>query len=224
MKLKKLLLLIIFSVSVFWITDVHADTLNITLKGTHYYDSAANVITMMNTERNSRGLDSVVLDRDLTIMANARARELSLFYSANHIRPDGTDAYASYGYDYETPIAGRYDSSSTAYNYFVSNENYFPYMMSSTVKSVGAACFGTQNGYYYWIIVYSNSFSYNPSTLTGSSIRNEGVLINSNNITNIRVDDLGNWNHASLGEVYALNGLSIRNSGFARLIILMVIG
>ena len=213
MKIRNLLILFIF-IAIFWVVDVKADTLNITLTGTHYYDNAANIITMMNTERNSRGLDSVVIDRDLTIMANSRAKELALFFSSNHVRPDGTDAYASYGYDYESTVAGKYDSSATAYNYFVGNENYFPYMMSSTVKSVGVACFGTQNGYYYWVIVYSNSFSYNPSTLTGSSVKNEGVLINSNNITNIRVDDLGNWNHASLGDVYALNGLSIRNNGF----------
>ncbi|MBQ8131424.1 MAG: Ig-like domain-containing protein, partial [Bacilli bacterium] len=214
-RLKKLLFGIFVFFCFFGITDVYADTLNVTLTGTYYYNNASSFVSMLNTERSSKDLGTVVLDRDLTTIANWRAKELSLYYSANHVRPDGTDAYDTYGYSYESTFASRSDGYTMVYNSFMNDATVSSYLLNANVKSIGVGCFGTQNGYYYWVVVYSSSPSYNASTLTGTSTKSgESVLIDSSNISVIRVDDLGNWNHAALGDVYALNGFSLRNNGF----------
>lgn len=184
--MKKFLNIIVFIFMIFLsITPVLASSnANVTVSGEYNYSYAAEVLKLVNEERQERGLSTLKMDSKLTALAMERAKELSIYYS--HTRPNGEAWYSimklSKGETYGENAAVGQITPASAMSDWMDSEGHKINIVNKNYKSMGVGCY--KNGIYtYWVQIFSTEATSNEKIETGKRIEKEGsVSVSSKNI------------------------------------------
>ena len=133
-------------------------SVQVKITGTYDYEKSKEVFDLINEERTSRGLEPVVMDKELFEAAQLRAAEIAIFYS--HTRPDGSSCFSIFPEAiYDTPglhvaggeniTAGRL-SAESAMDAWMNSPGHRSNILMSSFTSVGVGCF-YHDGAYYWV-------------------------------------------------------------------------
>ena len=132
-----------------------ADTLlqtasRIPLNITYDYESASQMVSLVNQQRAAKGLAPLTMDKSLLEAAMNRASELTLLYS--HTRPIGISGLtASLDASYESISAGQGTASEALAVWMNGEDQTAVFDAGYTAAGVGAV---TAGGVSYWVILY----------------------------------------------------------------------
>lgn len=169
------------------------------------YDTAREVLRLVNQHRASLGLSQLKLDYNLTSTAMLRAAEtiyISDPYDSyklkNHIRPNGEAWYSAfpstaYGAVAENIAAGQV-SSSEVMDAWLNSSGHRANIEKANMNYIGIGCVIYNGVYrYYWSQEFASSLtSYIPETRTGKVT--ETVSTNTSEVANIGWTDVnGTW-------------------------------
>lgn len=122
---------------------------------------ANDVLKYLNNYRSEAGVNSVTLDRTLTIAANIRALELAYSQKFSHERPNGTKYHTaiteiggSWSYVGEN-IAGGYTSAKSVSEAWKDSEGHYANMINSNYNKVGIGHVYV-DGMDYWVQLFSD--------------------------------------------------------------------
>ena len=118
------------------------------------------VLDLINKERNSQGLSSLKMDKELMDTAIGRAAEITVSFS--HTRPDGSSCFSVYPSNQRSMgenIAAGYSSASSVVNGWMNSSGHRANILSSSFNAIGIGCVKTSSGYY--IYYFLTSFSHN---------------------------------------------------------------
>lgn len=117
---------------------------------TYDYESASQMVALVNQQRTTRGLSSLTMDKTLLEAAMNRASELSLVYS--HTRPIGISGLtACLDASYESISAGQGTASEALAVWMNGEDQAGLFDADYTAAGVGAI---TAGGVSYWVILY----------------------------------------------------------------------
>lgn len=140
-------------------TAYAADTVNVKISGTEYYDNAFQVLTLVNKEREKRGLTALTMDKELLGVAMQRAAETNVYFS--HTRPDGSDystAFPEGLWGYGENIAAGQTSPKSVMSDWMDSSGHKANILSEDYNAIGIGCYKAGN-FYYWV----QSFGYKSS-------------------------------------------------------------
>ncbi|MCD7839660.1 MAG: CAP domain-containing protein [Erysipelotrichaceae bacterium] len=113
---------------------------------------ANEIVTLTNKQRTNNGLSALTVNSKLTSAAQARARELYVYFS--HTRPDGSSCFSvldDYGYTYcycgENIIQG-YNSASSAVNAWMNSSGHKANILSEKYTEIGVGVLEIYGTYY----------------------------------------------------------------------------
>ncbi len=122
-------------------------------------DEVYEELALVNKNRKTAGLNPLVIDTELTFLANIRAEELAVSYG--HNRPDGTlydTIFSEYGAERSQltleNIAEGYETVSDAMQAWMESEGHRDNIMNPDVTSIGIAINGI-----YWEQLFSDSIA-----------------------------------------------------------------
>lgn len=121
----------------------------VSVSGSFNYDSARQMLDLVNQTRAAAGLGPLVYDYNLEDYAKQRAAELTVLNS--HVRPDGTNVPYSENYSIGWATA------SDAQNAFVNSSSHYANIVGAYTTMAGA-CF-IAGGQTYWVQIYSSNAS-----------------------------------------------------------------
>lgn len=114
-----------------------------------------HMLDVMNAERKKNGVSPLSFDPQLTSLARLRASELTVYYSANHNRPDKR-AWNTVFDDYNYPIyyAGEniaygQKSADEVMKVWIASPGHYSNIVNPNFGHVGLACY-EKNGVLYW--------------------------------------------------------------------------
>lgn len=117
------------------------------------------VLQLTNQIRNEVGATNLVLDEQLSAIADIRAKEIVT--SFEHTRPDGSQFYSALqenGYTYRTcgeNIAYGYSSASSVVTGWKNSSGHYKNMVNTGFGRLGVGVY-VSNGTYYWVQLFSD--------------------------------------------------------------------
>ena len=149
-----------------------AQTGQVSVSGTKYYDYAYEVLTLVNEQRAKAGRSALSPDAHLTEVAMLRAAECSVRFS--HTRPNGkscftADAVWSSASAYGENIAYGYNSSASVMNGWVNSQGHYANIINGSYRSVGIGAVKVGNTLYWEQAFSSNTSASAPQRGTGSA-------------------------------------------------------
>lgn len=143
-----------------------SSTIEISVSGIQKNDMAFVALEKINAERNSLGVGSLVMDKNLMAVASQRAAEISIDFS--HKRPDGRtcfEGFESYSYrgSLAENIAYGFDTGSDVYKGWKDSEKHHKAYINGVYTKTGLACLEV-NGVHYWVQVFQNGTESTPYT------------------------------------------------------------
>ena len=146
------LTLIISSVLTFAFSANAADTKMVS--GTLNYSYAAEVLEIVNRERNANGLKSLTMTKSLTDGAMLRAAETTVSFS--HTRPNGERCFTAFEWVNSAGenIAYGQRNPSEVMNGWMNSSGHRANILSSSFTCIGIGCF-EYNGRLYWAQAFS---------------------------------------------------------------------
>ena len=114
------------------------------------------VLNLVNQERSKAGLPSLRMDKDLSIAANKRAKEINVLFS--HKRPDGKWWYTVSPKANGENIAWGQKSPKDVMNTWMNSRDHRNNILSRDFKSIGIGYHKTNS--HYWVQLFGNK---NPS-------------------------------------------------------------
>jgi len=142
--------------------------------GTENYDAANSVLAYVNEYRAAAGAAPLKMDPQLTAHAMQRAAELAVFYSSDHLRPDGTKWYTVLEGVFHNRAAGEniawgYSSASAVSSAWYNSAGHYANMVNTNYISIGIGCFYQPGGQLCWVQLFS-------SQTTGKSYSGSGTV------------------------------------------------
>lgn len=130
-----------------------ASVYSVTVKSQEKYGYAYEVLDIINKERSSRGLSKLTMDKAMLDAAMQRAAEISISFS--HDRPDGSDCFSAFDWDYcvGENIAWGYSSPSSVCSGWMNSQGHRENILTSGFESVGIGC-AYIDGSYCWVQVF----------------------------------------------------------------------
>lgn len=134
---------------------VNAETGQVTVSGTEYYDVAKEIVDQVNAERAKENLPALTYDVKLSEVSMKRAAETSILWS--HIRPDGSNWYtitsttilgSTWGENILADNSAS-PSASRAVNAWLGSSSHKASMMSESYKTIGVGVIRVGNANYY---------------------------------------------------------------------------
>ncbi len=121
---------------------------DVSITGTNNYDMAYQVLDLVNQERKSDGLSSLVMDESLLSTAMQRGSEVAVLCA--HTRPDGSSCFYLNSDMYAENIAVGYTSASAVMDGWMNSEGHKDNILTAAYTTIGIGCF-YHNGTYYWV-------------------------------------------------------------------------
>lgn len=138
-----------------------SNPLKVTVAGTVDYDSAHNILPLVNQARSAVGASALTWDYSLEESAIQRAAEIYIYY--DHTRPNGSDCFTAF----KGLSAGMYSAgeniqmgsyvigTSAANQNWTNSPGHYGNMIDTNYTRFAAACFVGSNGYSYWVEVFA---------------------------------------------------------------------
>ncbi|MBR6802036.1 MAG: CAP domain-containing protein [Eubacteriaceae bacterium] len=140
-------------------TAVFADTADVKITGIYDYDSAYEVLDILNEERIKNGKSPLSMNKDLLASAMQRAAECCVFYG--HTRPDGSDCFTAFP-DVKVRAAGEniaagQPDSSVVMNSWMNSTGHRENILADAFETVGVGCFyQPEIGVRTWVQLFSS--------------------------------------------------------------------
>ena len=155
---KIFMFLFITFASLLFINNVDASNIKMTVTGIQDYDYVNKVVQSVNHERTVAGLNTLVLDKDLTERAMIRAAEIYDLFS--HTRPDGTPCFTVLnGLYYSLAAENIAEGQTTAFNVmeaWMNSTGHRANILNKDVKAIGVGHINV-NGRNYWVQLFSDN-------------------------------------------------------------------
>lgn len=132
-----------------------ADEDELYIDGTYDYQSAYEVLSLVNTQRTAQGLKALSMDKELLEAAMQRAAEIGVLFE--HTRPNREDCFSimpSASSRGENIAAGQYSAGSVM-NSWMSSSGHKANILGD-FTSMGVGCF-VHNGCYHWVQLFSSN-------------------------------------------------------------------
>jgi len=119
------------------------------IHGTDHYDTAQEILRLLNIERKKRGVCELVLDKELTEAAMLRAAETTHCFS--HTRPDGTKCFTACGKMSGENLVYLYNNNNyqkdaaEAMKLWMSSDGHRENMLNGRYKSIGIGAIKADN-------------------------------------------------------------------------------
>ena len=139
---------------------------SLTVDGKRDYAMAYEVLEYVNKQRESLGLNKLVMDKELLEAAMQRAEETSVYFDANHRRPDLRSYLTVSKKTRGENIAGGYSTAKEAFEGWKSSFGHYANMTNQSWVSTGVGCF-RQGNLYYWAEEFSSQTAV-PAGTTGN--------------------------------------------------------
>ncbi len=111
--------------------------------------AAKKVLEVVNAQRNSAGLASLIWEEELAKVAKTRAQEIEVSFS--HNRPDGSEWWTlNSGIMYGENLAKNYKSADAVVNAWMESPTHKANILESGFQSIGVAVFRGKDGIWYW--------------------------------------------------------------------------
>ncbi|MBR6045449.1 MAG: Ig-like domain-containing protein [Ruminococcus sp.] len=134
------------------VTAFAGSAVTLKVSGTYYYDSAQNMLKLVNAERSAKGVGALTLDKELTAAAMQRAAEISVDF--NHYRPNGELCFTvSNKAGGENIAANGSLNASGAFEQWKNSSGHYANMISEDFQSIGIGVFSS-GGYVYWVQLF----------------------------------------------------------------------
>ena len=135
-------------------------TYKLGISGTNDYDSAYEVLDILNGYRRQNGLPALKMDGELLETAMFRAAETAIYYS--HTRPDATDFSTALSNRFSQcvnaeNIAAGHSSAQEVMTSWENSPGHNANMLDAGHDSVGIGCFIDSNGNRYWVQCFSSA-------------------------------------------------------------------
>ena len=187
------------------------------LNNVYQYDKANEVVQLVNEQRESAGVQSLTVDKELSEAAMTRARELALLFE--HERPTGESISTVSDKVVGENIAAGQSTASGAMNSWMNSSGHRANILNSSYQSIGVGSFH-QNGITYWVQLFSDQISSNASVETGTKTTStEQESISYDNIAGIVVNyNSDYWFQGeyvfNAGVEYKVEHAGIQNAGW----------
>ena len=192
MKLKNkiILLFLTFVFSIMFLTNkaLAVNIIDVRVTGTRDYTKASEVLSLVNQERKSLGLNELKMDAELQEVAMIRAGETGLNF--DHTRPDGTMCYTINSKLNGENIACGMTNASEVMKKWMDSQSHKDNILYTDYNSIGIGCFKNGN-VYYWVQNFSINNASSESSKTGTqnvtfsvSVLNENLNLYARKVTN----------------------------------------
>ncbi len=138
---------------------------NVSITGTFDYNSAYEVLTLVNKERSAQGLSALKMDQELLEAAMQRAAETNIYFS--HTRPSTLSCFSISSKASAENIAAGQSSASAVMESWMNSSGHKANILGSSYQSIGVGCF-TQGGVKYWVQIFGTG-----TAVTGSQPSNQ---------------------------------------------------
>lgn len=145
---------------------------SLTLSGKKNYKMAYEVLDYVNTQRESLGLNKLVMDQELLDAAMQRAAEGAVYFDASHRRPDLRSYMTVSSKTRGENIAGGYTTAKDVFEAWKSSLGHYRNIIDSSWVSTGIGCFQVGN-LYYW----AEEFSPQSATAANASGNDNPVTV-----------------------------------------------
>ena len=130
----------------------------VTISGSNDYDSAYQVLELLNSYRRENSLSELVMDQSLLNVGMRRAAETALFY--DHTRPNGDYFFTAFPLQFtqgksSENIAAGYGTPELVMSGWKDSPGHNANMLTPEHQSVGIGAFVDRNGTRYWVQVFS---------------------------------------------------------------------
>ena len=153
------------------IAPLSAGLVSLNITGSYHFNRANQILTLVNEERQRRGLVPLAMDRNLQDAAMVRAREINVYHS--HTRPDGTH------FSTAMPVQFRpFSGENIAWSQGLSPQRVFDLWMNSPThrdnilnpnfRSIGVGHFQQWHWQEHWVQLFSPALPTNTQLRTGS--------------------------------------------------------
>lgn len=144
------------------VTAVAADTetVQVTVRGTQYYDGAFEVLTLVNQERAAQGLSPLSMDQSLLESAMLRAGEIGLYF--DHTRPDGTMCFTVNPNAYGENIAAGQSTPAAVMESWMNSDGHRANILNSRWNSIGIG-YMVVNGMPCWVQLFGEVTATTPT-------------------------------------------------------------
>ena len=115
------------------------------------YDKANEMLSFVNEERESLGLQELKMDEELLDAAMERAAEIAVYFS--HTRPNGESCFTISDKIYAENIAAGNITASSTFNQWKNSLGHYTNMINENFTSIGIGCF-SQGSMTYWVQVF----------------------------------------------------------------------
>lgn len=111
----------------------------------------SELLRLVNTEREKKGLASLRYSKDLAAAADTRAKELTVTFS--HTRPDGTTCFTVSEFVYGENIASGQTSPTAVINAWMNSQGHKDNILNETYKTAAIGCYNDGETYY-WVLLF----------------------------------------------------------------------
>lgn len=133
--------------------ELQATYTTLNIPGTELYSEAFDVVDIVNQERAKLGRSPLTMDRDLMEAAMQRAAECVVSFS--HTRPNGTTCFTISSKATGENIAAGSATAAGTMNQWMNSEGHRENLLDSSWASIGVGAFRAQDGYTYWVQLFS---------------------------------------------------------------------
>ena len=179
------------------------DAYNFNVSGVYNYDSGHEMLEYINEERAAKGLNSLVLDKDLTDAAMQRAAEIAFYFS--HTRPNGAKWYRLCDKAFAENISGGLSTPEATFIQWKNSSGHYDNMMGAAYKSIGIGHF-TQGGVHFWVQLFGVSGIVKETRTGSQNVKTKVSVVEQNETFGFNLNSLsqGDGFELATGEQYTL--------------------
>lgn len=185
---------------------------NMNTSGTYNYDSAKEIVKLVNEERAKINLSPLQIDDSLMESAMQRASEISIYW--DHERPNGLSCFSVNKKINGENIGVGSSSTINIMNKWMNSPGHKAQIVKNTYNSIGVGCYN-HNGLTYWVQLFSKSNSNNTNTSAGKKdVSNTIQVAVGDKRVNPVIRGFETNNILSIGETIAPTSVKNKNAGY----------